>query len=89
MGWMNIFKKCLSRIFHTYGDVTIAGEREQNSGLCSAFMTFEHGDIVPYLLRWGTSVLGASSKDLPHLVCFLRVMYSKHGMLRTYPYSDS
>jgi hypothetical protein len=30
-----------SRIFHLYGDVTIAGEELQNLGLCSALRTFE------------------------------------------------
>jgi hypothetical protein len=41
-----------SRIFHLYGDVTIAGEGLQNLGLCSALRAFEQGGtfIVPYLL---------------------------------------
>jgi hypothetical protein len=30
-----------SRIFHLYGDVTIAGEGMQNLGLCSALRAFE------------------------------------------------
>jgi hypothetical protein len=39
-----------SRIFHLYGDVTIAGEGLQN--VCSALKAFEQGGIfiVPYLL---------------------------------------
>jgi hypothetical protein len=41
-----------SRIFHLYGDVTIAGEGLQNLGFCSALMAFEQGwiFIVPHLL---------------------------------------
>jgi hypothetical protein len=40
-----------SRIFHLYGDVTIAGEGLQNLGLCSALMAIEQGGIfiVPHL----------------------------------------
>jgi hypothetical protein len=43
---------CGSRIFHLYGDVTIAGEGLQNLGLCSALRAFEQGEIfiVPHLL---------------------------------------
>jgi hypothetical protein len=32
-----------SRIFHLYGDVTIAGEGLQNLGLCSALRAFAPG----------------------------------------------
>jgi hypothetical protein len=41
-----------SRIFHFYGDVTIAGEGLHNVGLCSALRAFEQGGIfiVPHLL---------------------------------------
>ena len=41
-----------SRIFHLFGDVTIAGEGLQNLGLCSALRAFEQGGIfiVPHLL---------------------------------------
>jgi hypothetical protein len=41
-----------SRIFHLCGDVTIAGERLQNLGLCSALRAFEQGVIftLPQLL---------------------------------------
>jgi hypothetical protein len=41
-----------SRIFHLYGNVTIAGEGLQNLGLCSALRAFEQGGIfiVPHLL---------------------------------------
>jgi hypothetical protein len=41
-----------SRIFHLYGDVTIAGEGLQNLGLCSALRAFEQGRIfiLPHLL---------------------------------------
>jgi hypothetical protein len=41
-----------SRIFHLYGNVTIADEGLQNLGLCSALRAFEQGGIfiVPHLL---------------------------------------
>jgi hypothetical protein len=41
-----------SRIFHLYGDVTIAGEGLQNLGLCWALIAFEQGGIfiVTHLL---------------------------------------
>jgi hypothetical protein len=41
-----------SRIFHLYGDATIAGEELQNLGLCSALRAFEQGGIfiMPHLL---------------------------------------
>jgi hypothetical protein len=41
-----------SRIFHLYGDVTIAGEGLQNLGLCSVLKAFEQEVIftVPHLL---------------------------------------
>jgi hypothetical protein len=41
-----------SRIFHLYGDVTIAGEGLQHLGLCLALRAFEQGGIfiVPHLL---------------------------------------
>jgi hypothetical protein len=53
------------RIFHLYGDATIAGEGLQNLGLCSAFMAFEQGGIfiVPHLLWHGTSVYPVSSEN--------------------------
>jgi hypothetical protein len=34
-----------TRIFHLYGDVTIAGEGLQNLGVCSALRAFEQGGI--------------------------------------------
>jgi hypothetical protein len=53
IGWLVIygFTSC-SRIFHLYGDVTMAGEGLQNLGLCSALRAFEQGgiSIVPHLL---------------------------------------
>jgi hypothetical protein len=63
------FTSC-SRIFHLYGDVTIACEELQNLGLCSALKAFEQGGIfiVPHLLWHGTSVFPVSSKEPPHLV---------------------
>jgi hypothetical protein len=47
-----LFITSRSRIFHLYGDVTIAGEGLQNFGLCSALRAFEQGGIfiVPHLL---------------------------------------
>jgi hypothetical protein len=59
-----------SRIFHLYGDVTIAGEGLQKLGLCSALRAFEQGGIfiVPHLLWHGTSVFPVSSEGPPHLV---------------------
>ena len=61
-----------SRIFHLYGDVTIAGEGLQNLGLCSALRAFKQGGIfiVPHLLWHGTSIFPVSSEGPPHLVAF-------------------
>ena len=52
-----------SRMFHWYGDVTIAGEGLQILGLCSALRAFEQGEIfiVPHLLQHGASVFPVSS----------------------------
>jgi hypothetical protein len=59
-----------SRIFHLYGDVTIAGEGLQNLGLCSALGAFEQGGIfiVPHLLWYRASVFPVSSEGSPHSV---------------------
>jgi hypothetical protein len=56
-----------SRIFHFYGDVTIADEGLQNLGLCSALKAIEQGGIfiAPHLLRHGTSVFQSHPKDRP------------------------
>ena len=56
-----------SRIFHLYGDVTIAGEGLQHLGLCSALRAFEQGGIfiVPHLLWHGASVFPVSSEGPP------------------------
>jgi hypothetical protein len=57
--WLIIYSfTSRSRIFHLYGDVTIAVEGLQNLSLCSALRAFEQGGIfiVPHLLRHGTSV---------------------------------
>ena len=66
-----------SRIFHFYGDVTIAGEGLQNLGLCLALRAFEQGGIfiVPHLLWHGTSVFPVSSEGPPLSVAF----YDTHG----------
>jgi hypothetical protein len=58
--WLIIYGfTSLSRIFHLYGDVTIAGEGLPNLGLCSALRVFEQGGIfiVPHLLDLGFSGL--------------------------------
>jgi hypothetical protein len=75
-----------SRIFHLYGDVTIAGEGLQNLGLCSMLGAFEQAGIfiVPHLLLHGTSVFPVSSEGPPHLVAF----YDTQGVWRTYSYPD-
>jgi hypothetical protein len=56
-----------SRIFHLYGDVTIAGKGLQNLGLSSALRAFEQGGIfiVPHLLWHGTSVFPVLSEGPP------------------------
>jgi hypothetical protein len=56
-----------SRIFHLYGDVTIASWGLQNIGLCSALRAFEQGEIciVPHQLWHGTSVFPVSSEVPP------------------------
>jgi hypothetical protein len=66
-----------SRIFHLYGDVTIAGEGLQNLGRCSALKAFEQGGIfiAPHLLQHGASVFPISSEGLPHSV----VSYDTQG----------
>jgi hypothetical protein len=58
------------KVFHLYGDVTIAGEGLQNLGLCSALRVFAQGGIfiVPHLLWHGTSVFPVSSEAPHHLV---------------------
>jgi hypothetical protein len=65
-----------SRIFHLYGDFTIAGEGLQNLALCSALWAFEQGGIfiVPHLLWHGTSVFPVSSEGPPHLVAFYHTL---------------
>jgi hypothetical protein len=71
-----------SRIFHLYGDVTIAGEGLQNLGLCSALRAFEQGwntccDTGPWFFRF-------HPKDRPSQSPFTTRM----GMLRTYSNPD-
>jgi hypothetical protein len=53
VGWLVVYGfTSHSRIFHLYGDVTIAGEGLQILGLCTALRAFEQGGIfiVPHLL---------------------------------------
>jgi hypothetical protein len=47
-----------SRIFHLYGEVTIAGEGLQNLGLCTALRAFEQCGIfiVPHLLGFSSLI---------------------------------
>jgi hypothetical protein len=61
-----------SRIFHLYGDVTIAGEGLQNLRLYSSLNPFEQWMIfiVPHLLWHGALVFPVSSEGPPHLVAF-------------------
>ena len=62
-----------SRMFHLYGDVTIANGGLQNLGLCSALSAFEQGGIfiMPCLLWHGTSVFPVSSEGSAPFSCFL------------------
>jgi hypothetical protein len=69
--WLIIYSfTSRSRIFHLYGDVTIAGEGLQNLGLCLVLGAFEEGGIfiVPHLLWHSTLVFPVSSEGPPHLV---------------------
>ena len=61
-----------SRIFHLYGDVTIADEGLQDLGLCLALRTFKQEEIfiVPYLLWHGTWDFPVSPEGPLHLVAF-------------------
>jgi hypothetical protein len=63
IGWLYCFTS-LSRNFHSYGDVTITGDRLQNLGLCSALRAIEQGGIfiMPHLLWYGASVFPVSSE---------------------------
>jgi hypothetical protein len=76
-----------SRIFHLYGDVTIAGKGLQNLGLYSALRAFEQGGIfiVPYLLWHGTPIFLVSSEGPPHLKSPLTI---RMGMRKTYSNPD-
>jgi hypothetical protein len=67
-GWLIIYGFTSRwRIFHLYGDVTIAGKELQNLGLNSALQAFEQGEIfiVPHLLWHGASVFPVLPKGLP------------------------
>jgi hypothetical protein len=54
-----------SRIFHLYGDVTIAIEGLQNLDLCSALRAFEQGGIfvVPEVCDTGPRFFRSHPKD--------------------------
>jgi hypothetical protein len=57
-----------SRIFHSFGEVTIAGEGLENVSLCSVLRAFEQGEnfIAPHPLWHGASVFPVSSKEPPY-----------------------
>jgi hypothetical protein len=59
-----------SKIFQSNGDVTIAGERLQDLGLCSVLRAFEQEgiSIVTHLSWHGASAFPVSSEGPPHLV---------------------
>jgi hypothetical protein len=65
-----------SRIFHLYGDFTIASEGLQNLGLCLVLMAFEQGGIfiVPRLLYMGPRFFGLIRRTAPfgHLLWHAR-----------------
>jgi hypothetical protein len=85
LNWLIIYSfTSRSRIFHLYGNVTIADLELQNLGLCSALRVFEQGRvfIVPHLLWYGTSVIPGSSEGPPHLVA------SYMGIKKTYSNPD-
>jgi hypothetical protein len=69
-----------SKIFHSYGDATIADERLQNLGLCSALRAFDQEGIfiVPHLRWHGASVFRPIQSPLT----------THKGMWRTYSYLD-
>jgi hypothetical protein len=75
-----------SRIFHLYGDVTIAGEGLQILGLCSALRAFEQRGIfiVPHLLWHGVSVFRSHPKDRP----IQSPLTARMGMQRIYSNPD-
>ena len=74
-----------SRIFHLYGDITIAGEGLQNLGLCSALWACEQGGmfIVPHLLWHGTSIIPVSSEGPPQSVASLWHTWGCGGSILT------
>jgi hypothetical protein len=64
-------------MFHLYGDVTIAGERLQNLGLCLALGAFEQGGtfIVPHPLTWDIGFFRSHPKNGP----ISDTSYDMHG----------
>jgi hypothetical protein len=82
INWLNFTSHL--RIFHLYGDVTIAGEGLQNLGLCLVLRVFEQVGIfiVLHLLWHWTSVFPVSS-DRPRRP--IQSPYTTHeGMSRIY-----
>jgi hypothetical protein len=60
------------RIFHLYGDATIASEGLQNLGICLTLRAFEQGSIfiAPHILWHKASDFLVSSEGPHHLVAF-------------------
>jgi hypothetical protein len=81
--WLIIygFTSC-SRIFHLYGDVTIAGEGLQNLGLCSAPRAFTQGGI--FIVPRGVGFFRFHPKDRS-----IQSPFTTHeGMWRIYSNPD-
>jgi hypothetical protein len=79
--WLIIYCfKSSSRIFHLYGDGTIAGEGLQNLILCSALRAFEQGGIFIVLHLFSRS----HPKDRP----IQSPLTTRIGMQRTYSNPD-
>jgi hypothetical protein len=59
-----------SRIFHLYGDVTIAGEGLQSLGLCLALKAFEQGGVFIVTQAFGFSgfIRRTTNPTPPHSV---------------------
>jgi hypothetical protein len=86
--WALLYFTTRSRIFHLYGDVTIASEWLQNLGLCSVFRAFEQGGIfiVSHLLIHRALVFPVSSEECP-----IQSPLTTHkglGMWRIYSMAD-
>jgi hypothetical protein len=74
----------ISIIFHSYGGVTITGERLQNLGLCSVRRASKQGGIfiLPHLLQNRVSGFPVSFEGLK--APFSCLIWHARGVLRTY-----